>query len=187
MRHGAAAHWRDAYDRTSDRRPAARARDFKRARPCGHVLAVPPLADDVLRPIVARLMPDHERQFGLVAHPQQRAGPHDQHAVRRHHRVEPRLLDDVHAQIRAVVRSDLARDAADIGIERRIADELRRGLQLAFRAVHRIPQRRLVAARGGTAARAAATSGSSAARPDQQPPAARTQRRAPACVTAGSA
>src|ERR1043166_763565 len=94
--------------------------------------------------IVADLVAEHGRELRLVLGAEQQAGPDLHHAVRRHTGVEIGRPQDVGADIAATVLGEPADDAADIGVEIGIADQLVRAFDLALLLLHDLPEAALV-------------------------------------------
>ena len=86
-------------------------------------LEVAPPADLMAAQEMAGLVRDHAGQLRLVAHPRQQAGKDDDEAGRGHEGVELGNLGEIDAQILRRRSADPLDQSAEIGIERRVAEQ----------------------------------------------------------------
>jgi len=82
---------------------------------------------------MAEFMPEHRAELGLAAGAEQQPAEHAHRPVRRHARVEQRHAQDIDPHACTARRADrVAERAADIGVERGVADQQRRQRELAL-------------------------------------------------------
>ena len=98
------------------------------------------------------LVAEHGGELGLVFDAQQQPRPNHHEAVRRHRGVEAGALDDINADIVAILAGNAAGNIFDIGLQGLVLDHGAGRQKLSFGLFHLGPDAALVALRLGQAA-----------------------------------